>query len=276
MNPTIRPSQCIIWAGGTSIAPEVETLKSKLQGKFVIGCNWMFKDLTPTILCFLDRPHFYELAYNDIKDLPLIIGDCLPIHSDKFPLHKNTKIIKKNTSVYTRDCSQGIYCGALTGIYALSLAIKLLDIGEIFLLGMDFSGKPSDKPLEIQLGNKKFKANYETEVLDDSEVRRLKQKFDFRSLFNFIKKDDKIERVITHYYQGDKTREHRGEGLVNYYVSKNPDEVFKPFENETKIKIYNVSPNSAINTFQKIDYPTFYSLVDNSTYDQDLLRNNLC
>ena len=42
--------------------------------------------------------------------------------------------------------------------------------------------------------------------------------------------------------------------------------------NEQKIKIYNVSPLSKIPVFEKINYTTFFNMLDKNIYNQEELR----
>ena len=82
---------------------------------------------------------------------------------------------------------------------------------------------------------------------------------------------DKEGKLITHFYQGE--IKHRGVGKVNYYKAKGrADRDFGVYENETKIKIYNVSLESKINTFPKISYSQFFKQLDDNIHDQDRLR----
>ena len=86
------------------------------------------------------------------------------------------------------------------------------------------------------------------------------------------KPKDKDGRLMTHFYQGDTL--HRGIGKVNYYNGTNrASKDFAPFSNEKKIKIYNVSIISKIPTFEKISYQKFYKLIDNKTYNQNMIRD---
>ena len=84
---------------------------------------------------------------------------------------------------------------------------------------------------------------------------------------NIIKK-----RIETHFYQKDIV--HRGTGKVWYYnIPNRVNKDFKPFENQTNI--YNVSLDSKINTFQKISYDDFFNRLDNDTYNQNNLREQI-
>jgi len=87
-----------------------------------------------------------------------------------------------------------------------------------------------------------------------------------------ITKDlDSKKRKITHWYQGQ--TEHRGVGKVSYYDTKDRgDKDFGCFKNENKVKIWNVSPLSKINVFEKIDYTTFFQKLNPEIFNQDELR----
>lgn len=219
-----KPRQLIIIGGGHSIKEAIsKDLWNKLDGKFVIGTNYSFNFHVPTIQCYLDNK-FFEEQKEKLKTLPLIITK--PHQKHKLA----NQIMLKVNSKGTRDLKNGVYKGSLTGIFALSLSIYLLDVGEIFLLGYDFGA-----------------SGYNTA------------------------KDKKTKHAITHFYQGQ--LKHRGIGKVNYYNTKGrPERDFKPFEKEKKIKIYNVSMNSKINTFEKISYDEFFKKLDDKKYCQSHLR----
>ncbi len=214
-----KPNQLIIIGGGTSIREGIEKgLWDILPGKFVIGTNYSFNYHTATIQCYLDNKFFQE-EKEKLKTLPLIVTKT---HQKN---QLNNQITLKLNSKGTRDLKNGVYKGSLTGIFALSLSIYLLDVGEIFLLGYDFGAQG---------------------------------------------KGDK-GRQLTHFYQGKLN--HRGVGKVNYYhTSGRAERDFLPFTKEKKIKIYNVSMNSKINTFKKISYDEFFKKLDNKKYCQSHLR----
>jgi len=77
-------------------------------------------------------------------------------------------------------------------------------------------------------------------------------------------------RSQTHFYQN--WIEHRGIGQTSYYDYLGHS--YRDFEwyKGCNCKIYNVSPDSNINCFEKIDYNTFFEKLDNKTYKQHLLR----
>jgi len=137
-----KPNQLIIIGGGTSIREGVEKgLWDKIKNKFTIGCNYSFNFHTATIQCYLDTK-FFDKQKEKLKTLPFIATR---------PHLKNRKldnqIMLKLDNKYDRTLKNGVYKGSLTGIFALSLAIYLLDIGEIFILGYDFGAqKKVDNP----------------------------------------------------------------------------------------------------------------------------------
>jgi hypothetical protein len=74
-----------------------------------------------------------------------------------------------------------------------------------------------------------------------------------------------------HFYNDIK---HRGVGYVGYYENHNPDRDFNQFIKKD-IKIYNVSPESNINSFEKISYEQFFKLLSNKGVNQEELRDKI-
>lgn len=131
-----KPKQCIIIGGGKSIWKGLDLgLMEKIKGKFVITCNYAFQHFDCTIATYVDKD-FQDKTWDKLKDFPLQIS-----RSDQ------TQDTRKNKNVYLfpnnneykrgRPFKEGIYYYYLTGIWALSIAIELLQVGEIFLLGYD-------------------------------------------------------------------------------------------------------------------------------------------
>lgn len=230
------PKQLILIGGGSSIKEGIEKgLWEKLKGQWTIGLNYSYKFFDSTMLCYADKD-FYTIgsaAFSPdqrkrheeiLKNLPLIVGK---LHRG-IKTSPNTITLQTNDGKYFRDVRLGCYKSTLVGLFALSLAIYLLDEGEIFLLGFDYSsyGKAKDgKPL-------------------------------------------------THFYQGDIN--HRGIGKTNYYEhSGDPDRDFGVYANEKKVKIYNISVMSKINTFTKCGWDWFFENLDKQEYDQEELRKEI-
>lgn len=78
----------------------------------------------------------------------------------------------------------------------------------------------------------------------------------------------------THYYSKDEIN-HRGNGWVSSYKNHNPKNIFKPFENVKELKIYNVSPTSNIQNFEKISYKMMFNLLTNKVFNQEELRSTI-
>lgn len=78
----------------------------------------------------------------------------------------------------------------------------------------------------------------------------------------------------THYYNKEEIN-HRGQGFVNHYKVHNPSNIFSDFNKFHNLKIYNVSLNSNISNFEKIDYNTFFQLLSPYEYNQDDLYETI-
>lgn len=128
-------NQLIIIGGGASIREGIDLgLWDKLKDKFVLGTNYSFNYFIPTALCAVDWK-FYDTEREKLKDLPLVITRDRKKSTTYMP---NTLPLQTDMH-YKRDLSTGVYSGVLTGIFSLTLAIYLLDVGDIFLLGMDWT-----------------------------------------------------------------------------------------------------------------------------------------
>ena len=94
-------------------------------------------------------------------------------------------------------------------------------------------------------------------------------------------------KAITHFYQHDQNSpEHRGIGKINWYEATEIDKLtkrrmtraeveFGVYKDESKVKIYNVSPDSRIPTFPKINYDQFFSMLNDQEYNQGVLRKEV-
>lgn len=221
-----KPNQIIIVASGVSLKEGISKgLWDKLKNHFVIGLNYSYNFFDSTILCYADNPFYKEESgKEEFQNLPLIIGKDHP-QLKKLP---NTITLKTNDVKYYRDVKLGCYKSNLCGIFALSLAIYLLDEGEIYLLGYDYGA----------LGRAKN------------------------------------GRALTHFYQGQIN--HRGIGKTNYFDTiDRADKDFGVYANEKKVKIYNVSIMSKINTFIKCGYGFFFENLDKQEYNQEELRKEI-
>jgi len=102
--------------------------------------------------------------------------------------------------------------------------------------------------------------NLGIELLDEGEIFLLG--YDFG-----------MHQGLSHFYQGDIY--HRGIAQSQYYTKSHAGRDFNQFEKEEKIKIYNVSLESQIDTFSKISYDTFFKKLNKETYNQKRLRTQI-
>ncbi len=239
--------QLIIIGGGTSIKEGIfKGLWDKLEGKFTFGLNYSYNFFNASTAQLWVDKQFYSQHHQELDQLPLIL--C-KYHS-RMECHKceghrnkescencnNIRIFSKPSNSLVFKCVPHYSRDLKDGIYRSSLVgIFALSIG-IYLL---------DEGDEIFLLG-----------------------YDFGNLDN--KKDDK-GKFLTHFYQEE--LDHRGIGKISWYSSKNrAKDTFGVYKDENKVKIYNVSLNSKINTFEKIDYDSFFNKLDKINYNQEELR----
>jgi hypothetical protein len=245
-------NRCIIIGGGSSIRQElwqtpIQDLPiwNVIKNELTIAINWSYLWCNPTIELFGDY-QFYHTEYERLKKLPLIISV-----EDGYYQRENSKSKLENLFLLKRcrgkeylkpgsrqpglhpyywgkdSWKNGWYDNQLTGIMAITLAINALECKEIYLLGYDAT--------EI---------NGHTHFFDDTEVG--KYKYDNQE------------------YYGVGKNEKGGYRTSNYDKPKELNEFwFKSFEQELErgIKIFNVSPQSAIHNFPRISYDLFYDIL---------------
>jgi len=235
-----RIKEIIIIGGGPSISEGIELgLKEKIQNKCSLGTNYCYRHFDLTALCFTDRDFYRPLHMKSNKEGNPDIYDEL----GKLPCliigeRKNPdldKIAHKNTILIQSPNKHMRPSSILSGIFALAIA-DALEPETIFLLGYDFSRRPHGT---------------------------------FPTGSRYRPRTDAIE---THYYK--KEIPHAGLGFVGFYENHNPENYFKFFKG-SKSKIFNVCPTSNIQTFEKIDYSTMFSKLDNTIYNQIELRQQI-
>lgn len=257
-NALKAPKQAILLAGGTSVCKLIENgLWDKIKDRFIIGINFTHKvfipsmPIEPTLLTFRDTGCFYLRYLEKLKSIPLIVGKY----------HQELKEIKLPNTILLKDIN-----GGLAGIWALNLAIRLMEQdSEIFILGMDCGGIPT-------VENLNYKMNGIPLELQDITNWKISK----HCKGQFIKIDNKKYIIKSHWYQEEFT--HKGISRLGFYYAKDRvEKYFGKFRNQSKVKIYNVSPYSRISSgiFPKIDYSTFFSKLNNNTYDQNLLREQI-
>lgn len=133
--------QLIIIGGGKSIQEGIDKgLWEKLRYRFTFGCNYSYRFFESTVQLYVDSTFYNDIVRtNDIEKIPLIIGQGKNI--EKKP---SNSLVVPCISKYTRDLTDGVYSASLVGLYALSMCIYLLDVGEIYLLGYDYGSIVTD------------------------------------------------------------------------------------------------------------------------------------
>ena len=149
---------CFLLGGGPSLK---DFDFKKLEGKFTIGANKIFKVFHPNIIYCMDRKFYNYMHLSADRKLPEdanILNEWLSTPSIKAFLSpstgpkKNEKFFKEPViEVITRlsnkcisfDLSRGIYPGSNSGFGCLSLAIAL-GFKKIYLLGYDLKIKGKD------------------------------------------------------------------------------------------------------------------------------------
>ena len=220
-------------------------LWSAIKSECTFGTNSIFEFYTPTVLTFVDY-WFHSSHKKRLDKLPLIIGADHP-NKKKAPKGDNLTLLPTSgTTYYGRNSFErvlketengrrkvmraGIYNSQLAGIFTLTLAIAL-GFKEIYLLGFDFGGKGKT---------------------------------------HFYQEDDISKQVVGVNVKDKKKvsgigRDEDGNYKTSCYSNDDPRIYFDAYKEETKrVHIYNVGLKSRINTFEKIDYPTFYRHLENN------------
>jgi len=238
-----KRKQLIIIGGGASIKEGIlKNLWKQIEDKFVIGINYSYKYFSnPTVQCFVDND-FYNSNCKEMENLGLIIGN-----KKAFKKQLPNTIVLPSMSTYYKDIKHGVYKASLAGLFSLTLAIYLLEEGDVFLLGFDYG---------------------ETRKSDFT-------KFTKNSIeLNKIMLRDKQNRALTHFYQGEIN--HRGIGKINYYNANNRAEKdFGVYLKQKNVNIYNVSKISKITSFPTLTYDEFFKKLNKETFDQDSLRESI-
>jgi hypothetical protein len=152
------PKQCIIIGGGESIKEGLSSnLKEQIKDKFVVAINFACHHFDNTFTTFCDKKiwtgklmgeHTAPIDQNHLKIIQkqLLI---ITISSSKITPTDSLLVLEKNDR-YLREMSlnKGFYMGHLTGVFAITVASFLMNyVGEIFLLGYDFTKKTAKNPI---------------------------------------------------------------------------------------------------------------------------------
>ena len=242
----------IVIGGGASIKEGLALgLKDHIKNRFVIATNYSFLHFDNTFTSFIDKDFYcpsasaiaagtYKDYTEELKKVSLIVGINKTFKStDK--ILDNT-ILLKFTNIYNTDpIHKGFYLGegsgGLTGIFAISLAEFLINYkGILYICGFDWN-------------------------------HRVENKVNRTTYTPYDKTTD------THYYS-DSEIHHRGQHWLSFYERHQADGYFLKFI-KNNLKIYNVSPLSNINCFEKINYEKMFELLSKEEINQEELRTEI-
>lgn len=259
----------ILLASGNSIPFSDNKLDLKLkeiiQNNLSFGLNYFWKwGCSTTLNTFVDSK-YYQTNFDDLSKLFLILGIN----------HGDLKVVQENTILFPRakyffgeeswdyKNKKCMTCGykclkdskqkschtchsfltpigfnyKLCGVFSLTLAIAL-GFKIIYLLGYDG-----------------IAINGKTHFYQDLVENQPK----YNKGVGF-KEINKIKRYKTSDYNN---------------IKKINEETFAPYKNLQGVQIFNVSPESAINIFPKIDYSTFYQLIGTEKINQEVVRKEI-
>ncbi|MCK9542964.1 MAG: hypothetical protein M0R03_13135 [Novosphingobium sp.] len=246
--------KCVILGAGQSMQEGIEKgLWTKLDNIATFGINEAFQFFNPTLITFVDWT-FYRDRFDKIKNYPLVIGINNPAIGFWYTDRKRgsyQKCAKGDTLVMVNGSSEyfgkeslkkGCYTGVLAGLFTTTLAMAL-GYNEIYLLGCDMGQK--DGKTHFYQNNNKGIGNF----TDENNVERTGVGFN----------------VCGHFSTGVYNN-------TDAYIQ----DFWKPYLTDTDVKIYNVSMNSRIDTFEKITYDEFFKNIENEEkLDQNKVREQI-
>lgn len=225
----------IIIGGGLSIQDGIKLgLKEKIKNKFVFACNYAYKHFPYTAMLFLDKD-FYVPKYAKRKEV-----------QDKYP------DIYNELSTLPLIISNNINNGISEFLHKNTFLIH-------------YRTPTGERPVQ-------------TGIFALALAEQLKAKNIFLCGFDWTRQTipEKKENynpksdLQIHYYP-KKEINHNGFGFTGFYDRHNPDNYFK-FYGYKDSKIYNVSLESNIQNFEKIDYSTMFDLLNKEQINQEELR----
>jgi len=232
------PNEIFLIGGGNSISNGISLgLKEKIKNKFVIALNFAFYDFEHTFMTFVDSD-FYLGKLEEKQPLNKEHANAIK----NLPLvigHDNNEVLKyKYPNTILLKNSYTYTRDILKKGCFRSILCGCWAISLAMWL-IDFKGTL-------------FLIGYDFTRRTPEQIKNK-------------------EKAKTHYYD----KKHRGQGFTYYYETHKPESFFQPFLQEKEIKIYNVSPNSNIPCFEKIDYPTFFNKLTDVKHDQNQLRTEI-
>lgn len=228
------PKSCVILGSGASVLDGIKLELSNYIENFVsFGINEAIKFDDCTAYTFGDW-YAYADRFDYYKESPLVIGRYdmhigRKIEGARFcPKHEGLILLPSSIKYYGKDgLNKGLYSGVLTGAFTLNLAI-CLGFTEIYLLGFDCRD-----------------INGKTHWYDKIE-----------GAGQFIDYEGKPCTGVG--------KDENGNYRTGVYNNTDDDlnKIWEPFTQEKDVSIFNVSPQSRISVFQKIDYPEMFKRLD--------------
>lgn len=238
------------------LEPKLEQI---IKSNYSIGLNFWFQFGCPTTFNMSGDWQFYLDNLNELKKLPMIIASedsCLK-NKNVSHIHDNTILLPHSSVYYGIDSfglKKGFYSRQLIGMFSLTLAIAL-GFKEIYLLGYDcceVNGQTHFYQGVANLDEHKNIYVFDPTINED----KLKDK---RYKFKGVGKNPKGKYKTSTYN----------------HIKHINNKWYKAYEVEKKIKIYNVSINSVIDTFPKISYDAFFQQMGDNHVDQTQARKDI-
>lgn len=274
----MQSDKIIICGSGASVPYDPELYKSGKQGlapllfetlnnNYTIGLNSWFKYVSPATINFVNDYIFYRNNYEQLGklDFVLVRNDAQLFTCDKYKLHANTLLLESAKYYFGKEswdcnkkkcltCNYKIPRTDRTKFCPNHKITKLMPIGfyHIHLAGL------ISITLAIALG---FKYIYLL-GMDCCETNG-------RTHF--------YQDLVTDYAKDFGVGKLNGKYRTSAYsdIKQLNDRFYAPFGTQTDAKIYNVSLNSGIETFEKISYDTFYDHFKESKIDQKLAVDDI-
>jgi len=241
---------CIIGSGNSLQEGLDKNIQNLLKNEITFTLNEEFRFFDSTATFFTDWT-FYQCREKLLKNHPLIIGrfdshigakdrKTKKLYCSKLP---QLIMLPSSSKYLDNPWNKGFYIGVLCGLFTLTFTIAL-GVKEIFLLGFD--GKSVNGKTHHYQGIKDFGIFVNEEGRPRTGVGLTNGVYN-TGVFN-------------------KSRKSWNNDFWNKY---------KP--ELKKIKIYNVSPESTIDTFPKINYDEFISKIKEnpSNINQNLIRKEI-
>lgn len=264
-------------------------LKRVIENHYSIGLNNFFNYCSNTTFISWVDEHFYRHNREDLEKQPLLIGKYDPnlrnrILNNAFLIPPSDHYFGKNGldknrrmcwackqeflvgNDWLRNCPFcksreikvcGLWSRQLVGLFSLSLAIAL-GFEEIYCLGFDGCSINGKTHFYEDLINK-------NEIVQDTITKKDGTQ---------IAKAERAKWFGVGMTQTPKKLVYNTGTYNDVYALNN--KWFSVYKQTPEVKIYNVSPQSAINVFPKINYKIFFSMIQKyKTIDQNKARQKI-